>query len=62
MANPQIPMQLGGNLPGLDREEDLEPGHIDTFDSYETPNLEAFKDEAADEPTLDEGDFDPSLN
>lgn len=24
MANPQIPMQLGGNLPGLDREEDLE--------------------------------------
>ena len=24
MANPQIPTQLGGNLPGLDREEDLE--------------------------------------
>jgi hypothetical protein len=24
MANPQIPMQLGGNLPGLDREEDIE--------------------------------------
>ena len=44
------------------REEDLEPGHIDTFDSYETPNLEAFKDEAVDESTLDEGDFDPSLN
>jgi segregation and condensation protein A len=44
------------------REEDLEPGHIDTFDSYETPNLEAFKDEAVDESTLGEGDFDPSLN
>ena len=44
------------------REEDLEPGHVDTFDSYETPNLEAFKDEAVDESTLDEGDFDPSLN
>ena len=44
------------------REEDLEPGHVDTFDSYETPNLEAFKDDAVDESTLDEGDFDPSLN
>jgi segregation and condensation protein A len=44
------------------REEDLEPGHVDTFDSYETPNLEAFKDEVVDESTLDEGDFDPSLN
>jgi segregation and condensation protein A len=44
------------------REEDLEPGHIDAFDSYETPNLEAFKDEPVDESTLDEGDFDPSLN
>ena len=44
------------------REEDLEPGHIDTFDYYETTNLEAFKDEAVDESTLDEGDFDPSLN
>ena len=44
------------------REEDLEPGHIDAFDSYETPNLEAFKDEPVDESSLDEGDFDPSLN
>jgi len=44
------------------REEDLEPGHIDTFDSYETPNLEAFKDEPVDPSTMDEGDFDPSLN
>ena len=44
------------------REEDLEPGHIDTFDSYETPNLEAFKDESVDASTLDEGDFDSSLN
>ncbi|CAB5238877.1 hypothetical protein UFOVP230_66 [uncultured Caudovirales phage] len=24
MANPQLPIQMGGNLPGLDREEDLE--------------------------------------
>jgi hypothetical protein len=23
MQNPQIPMQLGGTLPGLDREEDV---------------------------------------
>ena len=44
------------------REEDLEPGHIDTFDSYVTPNLEAFKDEPVDPSTMDEGDFDPSLN
>jgi segregation and condensation protein A len=44
------------------REEDLEPGHIDAFDSYQTPNLEAFKDEPVDESSLDEGDFDPSLN
>jgi segregation and condensation protein A len=44
------------------REEDLEPGHIDAFDNYETPNLEAFKDEPVDESSLDEGDFDPSLN
>jgi segregation and condensation protein A len=44
------------------REEDLEPGYIDAFDSYETPNLEAFKDEPVDESSLDEGDFDPSLN
>jgi segregation and condensation protein A len=44
------------------REEDIEPGHIDTFDSYETPNLEAFKDESVDASTLDEGDFEPSLN
>ena len=43
------------------REEDLEPGHVDTFDSYETKmDLDAFKD---DEHTLSgEGDFDPSLN
>ena len=43
------------------REEDLEPGHVDTFDSYETPNLEAFKDDDNIE-SLSEGDFDPSLN
>ena len=24
MANPQLPMQMGGNLPGLDREEDIQ--------------------------------------
>ena len=41
------------------REEDLEPGHIDTFDSYETKaDLESFKDAPLD----GEGDFDPSLN
>ena len=44
------------------REDDLEPGHVDTFDSYETPNLEAFKDDVVDESTFDQGDFDPSLN
>ena len=43
------------------REDDLEPGHVDTFDSYETKmDLGAFKD---DEHTANgEGDFDPSLN
>ena len=44
------------------REDDLEPGHVDTFDSYETPNLEAFKDDVVNESNLGEGDFDPSLN
>jgi hypothetical protein len=24
MANPQIPMQMGGNLPGLETEENIE--------------------------------------
>jgi segregation and condensation protein A len=44
------------------REDDLEPGHVDTFDSYETHNLDAFKDEVTDQSMMGEGDFDPSLN
>ena len=47
------------------REEDLEPGHVDNFDSYETPNLESFKDDPISEEERKEenlGDFDPSLN
>ena len=41
------------------REGDLEPGHIDTFDAWETKaDLDAFKDAPLD----GEGDFDPSLN
>jgi segregation and condensation protein A len=47
------------------RDEDLEPGHVDSFDSYETPNLEAFMDEptdTTDTPPPAEGDFDASLN
>jgi segregation and condensation protein A len=44
------------------REDDLEPGHVDSFDSYETANLEAFKDDINDAAPLGEGDFDPSLN
>jgi len=47
------------------REDDLEPGHVDDFDSYETPNLESFKDDPiSDEDRKEEnfGDFDPSLN
>jgi len=44
------------------REDDLEPGHVDSFDSYETANLEAFKDDIKDAAPLGEGDFDPSLN
>ena len=44
------------------REDDLEPGHVDSFDSYETANLEAFKDDINDATPLGEGDFDPSLN
>jgi segregation and condensation protein A len=47
------------------REDDLEPGHVDNFDSYETPNLESFKDDPIQEEERKEenlGDFDPSLN
>jgi segregation and condensation protein A len=46
------------------REDDLEPGHVDNFDSYETPNLEAFKDDPIEPNAEPEnlGDFDPSLN
>jgi len=46
------------------REDDLEPGHIDNFDSYETPNLESFKEDPiqTDEKEENLGDFDPSLN
>ncbi len=46
------------------REDDLEPGHIDNFDSYETPNLESFKEDPIQPNAEPEnlGDFDPSLN
>ena len=46
------------------REDDLEPGHVDNFDSYETPNLESFKEDPiqTDERAENLGDFDPSLN
>jgi segregation and condensation protein A len=45
------------------REDDLEPGYIEATDSYETPNLESFKDEENESDALKgEGDFDPSLN
>ena len=38
---------------------------IDNFDSYETPNLESFKEDPIQEEERKEehlGDFDPSLN
>jgi segregation and condensation protein A len=47
------------------REDDLEPGHVDNFYSYETPNLESFKEDPIQEEERKEenlGDFDPSLN
>jgi segregation and condensation protein A len=49
------------------REDDLEPGHVDSFDSYETANLESFKEdpilpEEGEKREEDLGDFDPSLN
>ena len=46
------------------REDDLEQGHVDNFDSYETPNLESFKEDPiqSDEREENLGDFDPSLN
>ena len=45
------------------REDDLEPGHVDTFDSYETKmDLDAFKDDNTSFESTNEGDFDPSLN
>ena len=44
------------------REEDLEPGHIDTTDAWETKaDLDTFKEEPNEEKN-GEGDFDPSLN
>ena len=43
------------------REEELEPGHVDTFDSYETTqDLSAFIDD--DIAPEDTSSFDPSLN
>ena len=49
------------------REDDLEPGHVDSFDSYETANLESFKEdpilpEEGEKREEDLCDFDPSLN
>ncbi|MEN9702533.1 MAG: hypothetical protein RIR55_1875, partial [Bacteroidota bacterium] len=42
------------------RDQDLEPGHVDTFDAWETKaDLDAFKDDPSTEA---DGDFDPSLN
>jgi segregation and condensation protein A len=42
------------------RADDLEPGHIDTSDAWETKaDLDAFKDNPT---SISEGDFDPSLN
>ncbi len=42
------------------REDDLEPGHVDTFDAWETKvDMDTFKDDPSAEL---EGDFDPSLN
>ena len=42
------------------RADDLEPGHIDTSDAWETKaDLDAFKDNPT---STSEGDFDPSLN
>jgi len=42
------------------RDQDLEPGHVDTSDAWETKaDLDAFKD---DPNTEAEGDFDSSLN
>ena len=44
------------------RAEDLEPGHVDTFDAWETKaDLDAFKDDPNVE-AAGEGDFDHSLN
>lgn len=43
------------------RDEELEPGHVDTFDSYETKqDLSAFMDD--DIAPKDTSSFDPSLN
>jgi segregation and condensation protein A len=43
------------------RNEELEPGHVDTFDSYETKqDLSAFMDD--DIAPEDSSSFDPSLN
>ncbi len=42
------------------RADDLEPGHVDTFDAWEPKaDLEEFKDNPT---STAEGDFDPSLN
>jgi hypothetical protein len=45
MANPQLPMQTGGNLPGLDREEDIQEA------TQQEADMQAYEEELGLDPT-----------
>lgn len=45
MANPQIPIQTGGNLPGLDREEDIQQA------TQQEADMQAYEEELGLEPS-----------
>jgi hypothetical protein len=45
MAQPQLPMQIGGNLPGLDREQDIEEA------TQQDADMQAYEEELGLDPT-----------
>ena len=45
MANPQIPIQTGGNLPGLDREEDIQEA------TQQDADMQAYEEELGLDPS-----------
>jgi hypothetical protein len=45
MAQPQIPIQTGGNLPGLDREEDIQEA------TQQEADMQAYEEELGLDPS-----------